>query len=86
MLRYIRVPNIRKLESGKRYYSTVIPKSPEFADFPREYVAKMGDRWDTLAYKFYGNPSRWYLLALANSGANGSIFIKPGALIKIPEL
>jgi nucleoid-associated protein YgaU len=86
MLRYLRIPNIRKLESGKRHYSTVIPKNATFSEFPSEYVAKAGDRWDTLAYKFYGNAARWYLLAIANDGVNGSIFVKPGTVIKIPEL
>jgi nucleoid-associated protein YgaU len=86
MIRYIRSPKINRTEEGKRYYSTVIPRTPVLSEFPTEYTARIGDRWDTIAYKFYGNAARWYILALANDGVNGSIFIKPGTFIKIPEL
>jgi nucleoid-associated protein YgaU len=86
MLRYLRIPTIKKMESGKRYYSTVLPKNPVFSEFPNEYTSRAGDRWDLLAHKIYGNSTRWYALALANGGANGSIFIKPGTQIRIPEL
>ena len=45
----------------------------------------MGDRWDTLAYKYLGSATLWYVIANANNSLNGSIFIKPGNVIKIPE-
>jgi len=86
MIRYTTLPKINKTDSGKRFYSTVIPKNPVEEEFPREYVAQVGDRWDSIAYKFYRNAARWYMLAIANDGANGSIFIKPGTVIKIPKL
>jgi len=86
MIRYINPPKINKTEEGKRYYSTVIPKTIALNEFSQQYIAKIGDRWDNIAYKFYGNPARWYLLAQANDAVNGSIFIKPGTVIKIPEL
>jgi nucleoid-associated protein YgaU len=86
MLRYTTIPKIDKTDTGKRYYGTVIPKVPVLSEFPREYTAQIGDRWDSIAYKFYKNPAKWYKLAIANDAVNGSIFIKPGTVIKIPEL
>ena len=86
MARYIEQPTINKTENGKRYYETVIPQEPQLAEFPLEYVATMGDRWDNLAYKFYGNAALWYVIASANGGYNGSIFVKPGTKIVVPEV
>jgi nucleoid-associated protein YgaU len=86
MSRYSTNKKILKLNSGKRYYETLIPSDIAISDLPQTYTAKMGDRWDLLAYKFYGASTFWYKLALANGGVNGSIFIEPGTTIKIPEV
>lgn len=86
MARYEEQPIINRTESGKRFYSSVIPQTIEIEDSMAEYVSKLGDRWDNLAFRFYGNPAQWYVLANANGGLNGSIFIKPGTKIRIPEV
>lgn len=72
-------------ETGKRYYTSGILESyvPSETDFT--YTARVGDRWDSLAARYYGNPKYWYVLARANGGADGSIFITPGKEIVIPE-
>lgn len=86
MAKYINNIRVQKTDSGKRYYTTVVPSTPRLSDTPREYTTKVGDRWDTLAYEFYGTPTYWYKLAIANNYVNGSMFIKPGTTIKIPEV
>jgi nucleoid-associated protein YgaU len=86
MSRYTTNKRILKLESGKRYYGTLIPRVPVLSELPAKYIAVAGDRWDLLAYKFYGSSIHWYKLALANEMVNGSIFIEPGTVIKIPEV
>jgi nucleoid-associated protein YgaU len=86
MARYKNNLLLKRTPSGKRYYSTVLPIDPRFSEFPREYTVKAGDRWDQLSYKFYGTPIYWSNLANANDSANGSIFAKPGTIIKIPEI
>jgi phage tail protein X len=84
MTRYINQLLIKKTDQGKRYYSTVIPRDTIDEEFPREYTTQVGDRWDSLAYRYYGSAKLWYKLAAINGGANGSIFTKPGTVIKIP--
>jgi nucleoid-associated protein YgaU len=84
MSRYINGVTINRLNGGKRYYNTVIPKNIRTEEFSQQYTARLGDRWDSLAYKFYGAAAHWTKLAAANNGINGSIFIKPGTIIKIP--
>lgn len=86
MARYKNKVFIRKTESGKSYYTTAMPKDVVEEEFQYQYEARIGDRWDTLAYKYLGNAALWYVIANANNSLNGSIFIKPGTLVTIPQI
>lgn len=86
MARYLVDPVIKKTDEGKRYYSTVIPVDSEEEAIQYTYTARIGDRWDTIAYKYLGSAKLWYVIANANNSLNGSIFIKPGTTIIIPEI
>lgn len=85
MARYQNNISIRYTDSGKRFYSSAIPEDYISPQIVYTYTARMGDRWDTIAYKYLGNAALWYRVANANGGFNGSIFIKPGTIINIPE-
>jgi len=86
MARYQNTITVNKTDSGKRFYSSAIPEdtTPSLIEYTHE--ARAGDRWDTIAYKYLGNAALWYKVANANGGLNGSIFIKPGTIITIPEV
>lgn len=86
MAKYKETLRVVRTETGKRYYSSVIPEDANITDRAREHTARAGERWDTLAYRYYGKASLWYVIANANGGANGSIFIKPGTIVTIPEV
>jgi len=77
---------IATTEQGKRYYTSAVPDEINITPIEYQYKARIGDRWDTLAYKYLGAAKYWYILAKANGGVNGSIFIKPGTVITIPEV
>lgn len=85
MARYQNNVIIQRTDSGKRFYSSAIPEDYVPPQIEYTYTARAGDRWDTIAYKYLGNASLWYKVANANGGLNGSIFIKPGTIITIPE-
>lgn len=85
MARYQNNIEIQNTESGKRYYSSAIPQNQSLELIQYTYKTKMGDRWDTIAYKYLGNAALWYVIARTNKGLNGSIFIKPGTIIRIPR-
>ena len=85
MPRYQRTIIVKRTDEGKRYYSSAIPVDPIEDQVEYIHEARMGDRWDTLAYKYLGSATLWYVIANANNGLNGSIFIKPGTLITIPQ-
>lgn len=85
MARYQNRIQFRRTRTGKRYYSSAIPVNHVSSPIEYTHKARMGDRWDTIAYKYLGNAALWYKVANANGGLNGSIFIKPGTIIVIPE-
>lgn len=72
-------------DNEKRYYTSAIPDAYVETSEEFTYVARVGDRWDKLAYKYLGSPKYWYVIARANGGVDGSLFIKPGTIVKIPE-
>lgn len=86
MAKYTNNILIDTTEEGKRFYTSAIPEGDRTSDLAYKHKARVGDRWDTIAYKYLGNAKYWYVVARANGGANGSIFIKPGTLITIPEV
>jgi nucleoid-associated protein YgaU len=70
---------------GKRVYKTtiypVIP--PSTSDI--QVVSNEGDYLDTLAYKYYGDPTLWFIIALANPGiGKGRFSVDPGLSLRIP--
>jgi nucleoid-associated protein YgaU len=84
MPRYKDKLTVKKTDEGKRFFTTAVVTDPIEEDQPYEYTARLGDRWDTIAYKYLGSATRWYEVANANGAIDGSIFIEPGTVIKIP--
>lgn len=85
MTKYSFDPFIIKTDTGTRHYTTGILEDSMTPQIPFTVEARMGDRWDTIAYRYLGNAKFWYRVAALNGGANGSIFIKPGTIITIPQ-
>ncbi|HID04520.1 MAG TPA: hypothetical protein EYP20_01805 [Aigarchaeota archaeon] len=48
------------------------------------YLVKEGDRWDTIAHRFYGNPYLYEPIIRENPQYLGLPYPPPGALLKIP--
>lgn len=85
MAKYTLDPFIAKTDAGTRYYTTGILEDPVEPQIPFTIESRVGDRWDNIAYRYLGNAKFWYRVAALNGGANGSIFIKPGTIITIPQ-
>jgi hypothetical protein len=73
-------------ESQKYFYNILktvnIPKdlNPEVFDF---YPVKFGDMWTSIAYKFYGEVSLWWVVCTANQILNPTQQPEVGTIIKI---
>lgn len=69
-----------------RYYGIAIPTSIPLEEVPFYYIASAGDRLDTLAHRFYGTPTKWWILAKANNLVNGSLSVSAGQKLMIPNV
>ena len=48
------------------------------------YLVKQGDRWDTIAYKMYGDPYKYEIILRANPQYLGLPYPPAGAKLQIP--
>jgi nucleoid-associated protein YgaU len=87
MQRYRLFDRILSTESGERYLATNLPTEVSVKNkFPISHITSETDRLDTLAYRYYGDAMKWWIIARANNLVNGSIAIKPGTKLSIPRL
>lgn len=69
---------------GKRVYkSTIYPPVPS-ADSDLQIVSNEGDYLDTLAYKYYGDPTLYWIIANVNHIGKGRMSVEPGLTLRIP--
>lgn len=75
---------VKKDRNGKRYYRpTVIPNIP-IKDTDIFAFPVYGDRFDTMAYRYYGNPNLWWIIAKANEIGGGKLAPDPEVKLRIP--
>jgi len=76
---------IRTRWDGKRvykttYYPIIIPQ-----DSDSIVISNDGDYLDTLASTYYGDPSLWWIIALANNLGKGRLSVPQGLQIRVPS-
>jgi len=70
-------------KSGKRVYSTTYYPQIPISDGDKFIHPVSGDRLDTLAYKYYGDITLWWIIAKAN-GLKGKVGVSVGNILRIP--
>ncbi len=83
MIRYTNI-GIQTRFDGKRVYKTttypvVIPSSNDI-----QVVSNEGDYLDTMAYKYYGDPTLYWIIANVNHIGKGRLSVQPGLTLRIP--
>lgn len=51
-----------------------------------EYITKDGDRWDSIAYEFYSDPTLYESIVVANPEVPITPILPSGLKLKIPVL
>ena len=75
---------VKKDKNGKRYYKpTIVPNIP-IKDSDIFIYPLYGDRFDTLAQRYYSDSTLWWIIAKANKMINGSLAVEPGIKLRIP--
>lgn len=76
---------IQKDGNGRRFRkTTLLPVIEPHVD-DTYIIGQIGDRLDTLAYKYYGDSSLWWIIARANNLGNGDLVVPSGKQIRIPS-
>lgn len=68
------------------YYETSIPSLIPTEDVPFYYIAQDGDRLDSISNLFYKTPDKWWVIAKANKIVNGTIAVRGGTKLLIPNV
>ena len=50
------------------------------------YTPKEKERLDMIADQFYGDSSKWFIIAKANKEVKGNIYTTPGKALAIPRI
>jgi nucleoid-associated protein YgaU len=83
--RYIDNLRIRRTQDGSRYYATLITNPIPVDAFQLTITAQDGDRFDSLATKYYKDASKWWIIAKANNLLNGTMMVPGGTQLVIPS-
>jgi hypothetical protein len=84
MRRYIN-SEILKTEEGSRFFaSQYLPEFPE-SDRDIYIMTKASDRFDNLAFKYYGDQTLWWVIAKSNNLIMGHIIPGPNIHLRIPD-
>ena len=69
---------------NKRVYTSI--KYPQIPVNSNDlyYITNGMERLDLLAYKFYNDPTLWWIIALANNIGKGSFSVPEGVQLRIP--
>lgn len=76
---------IVKRWDGKRVYNTTYYPTISPSETDGIIVSNEGDYLDSLAYKYYSDPSLWWIIALANNLGKGRMSVPPGIQLRIPS-
>jgi len=68
----------------RKMSSTIYPKI-EPSNNDTYIITNIGDRLDLLAYKYYNDVTLWWIIAQANNIGKGTLNIKPGTNLRIPQ-
>lgn len=83
MRRYESSSQKPRWDGKKVYYTTEYPKiEPLNTDIV--VISNEADYLDSLAYKYYGDPTLWWIIALANNLGKARMSVPPGLQLRIP--
>jgi hypothetical protein len=83
MKRYDNIP-IQNRWDGKRVYKTAVYPVIIPQDTDIQVVSNTADYLDSLALKYYGDPSLFWIIALANNLGKGRLSVPEGLTLRIP--
>jgi nucleoid-associated protein YgaU len=75
----------KTLPNGRVVYKSARPINVATKSTDLIVTADEGDRMDIIANNVYGSPVEWWRIAAANKHVNGSLHLRPGFQLIIPQ-
>lgn len=75
----------KKTFSGKTVYRPKLYPNIPLRDDDIYVATETGDRLDTLAFDFYGDSKKWWIIAAANNIHNARFGFEDGTILRIPQ-
>ncbi len=82
-MRYQFTPVYKRFDGKNVYRTTYYPIIPESVD-DTYIIASESDYLDSLAKRYYGDESYWWIIAQANNLGKGKLSIPQGKQLRIP--
>ena len=83
MKRYSNIPTEKRWDGKVVFNSTHYPEIPQ-SDSDIFIVSNETDSLDTLAFKYYKDPTLWWIIALANNIGKGRMSVEGGLQLRVP--
>jgi nucleoid-associated protein YgaU len=84
MARYINTDVLKTKETKKQYLESTIYPIVRASDNDMYIISEAGDRLDLLANKYYGDQTKWWIIATANNINDATFYVQPGIQLRIP--
>ncbi len=84
MARYINSEILKTKETKKQYLESTIYPIVRPSDTDMYIISEQGDRLDLLAYKYYGDQTKWWIIATANNINDATFYVEAGIQLRIP--
>ena len=83
MSRYTTTKQIKDENGTRKASTTIFPSMPSRAE---DIFVKITspERLDLLAYRFYGDASKWRMIASSNGLGKGTLFVPENTTVRIP--
>ena len=76
----------RERGRGNVYKISLTDSFPINTSILTTYTPQEKERLDMIADRFYGDSSKWYVIAKANKEVKGNIYATPGKNLVIPRI
>jgi nucleoid-associated protein YgaU len=71
---------------GKSYRISLVDSFKDNVQVLTTYTPQEKERLDLIADKFYGDSSKWFVIARANNEVKGTLYATPGKSLVIPRI
>ena len=71
---------------GSVYKISLTDSLKDYTKVLTTYTPQEKERLDLVAHKFYGDSSKWFVIAKANKEIKGNLYATPGKSLVIPRI